>query len=169
MPNKTRLRAPAKPKPASLDIPGPSLADLQHDPTNRRLHPHRNVAMLVDALQKVGASRSIVIDEHNTILAGNGIATAAAEAGVTKLQVVDVEGDTLVAVRRRGLTDEQKRDLALFDNRTAELAEWNATQLADDLKNGADLSAFFLDGELASLGVLGDGVADPQREWTGMP
>lgn len=103
------------------------------------------------------------------ILAGNGIVSAASEAGLSRLQIVEADGDTLVAVRRRGLSADQKRDLALYDNRTAELAEWNAAQLAADLHDGADLSAFFLDGELARLGVLGEGVDDPQREWTGLP
>lgn len=37
--------------------------------------------MVVDALHKVGAARSIVIDENNVILAGNGVTEAAGEAG----------------------------------------------------------------------------------------
>jgi DNA modification methylase len=107
--------------------------------------------MVAEALQEVGAARSIVIDEDNLILAGNGVTEAAAAAGITKLRVIDVAGDTLVAVRRSGLTPAQKRALAIYDNRTAELAEWNLEQLAEDLKNGEDLSAFFLDDELATL------------------
>lgn len=119
--------------------------------------------MLVDALQKVGASRSIVIDEDNGILAGNGVVEAASEAGITKLQVVEVDGDTLVAVRRRGLTPEQKRDLAIYDNRTAELAEWNIEQLAADLQNGEDLTAFFFSEELKRLGLDGAGADGEPR------
>jgi len=88
------------------------------------------------------------------ILAGNGVVEAASEAGITKLQIVDADGDTLVAVRRRGLTPSQKRDLAIYDNRTAELAEWNVEQLAADLQNGEDLAAFFFDDELKTLGVV---------------
>jgi hypothetical protein len=145
------------------------IKDLVGDPTNRRAHNPRNLGMLVDALQKVGASRSIVIDEEGRILAGNGVVEAASEAGLTKLQIVDVDGQTVVAVRRSGLTEAQKRDLAIYDNRTGELAEWNLQQLAADLKNGEDLSAFFYDAELARLGLLGTAVDDPQAEWAGMP
>jgi hypothetical protein len=90
--------------------------------------------MITEALQQIGAARSIVIDEDNLILAGNGVTEAAAAAGLTKLQIVDVAGDTLVAVRRTGLTAGQKRALAIYDNRTAELAEWNLEQLAADLR-----------------------------------
>jgi ParB-like chromosome segregation protein Spo0J len=128
-----------------------SLADLRPDPVNRRAHPARNLAMTVEALRAVGAARSIVIDEDNLILAGNGVTTAAAEAGITKLRVVDVDGQTLVAVRRRGLSPADKRALALYDNRTGELAEWNITQLTADLTNGEDLTAFFLPDELERL------------------
>lgn len=81
--------------------------------------------MLVDALKRVGAARSIVLDEVNTVLAGNGVLQAAVEAGITKVQVVDVDGQTIVAVRRKGLSVDEKRELAIYDNRTAELAEWD--------------------------------------------
>ena len=111
--------------------------------------------MIADALQKVGAARSIVIDEDNVILAGNGVTEAAAGAGITKLRVIDAAGDELIAVRRSGLTAEQKRALAIYDNRGAELATWNVEQLAADLKNGEDLSAFFFEEELANLTTSG--------------
>jgi len=130
------------------------IKDLVPDPDNRRSHNPRNLGMLSDALRKVGAARSIVIDEDGVILAGNGVVEAAAEAGITKLQVVEADGETVIAVRRRGLTDGQKRDLAIYDNRVAELATWDVEQLAADLKNGEDLAAFFLPNELAALGVV---------------
>jgi DNA modification methylase len=140
------------------------IKELVTDPENRRKHNPRNLGMVVDALQKVGAARSIVIDEDNVILAGNGVTEAAAEAGITKVQVVDVDGETLVAVRRTGLTPEQKRALAIYDNRTAELAEWNAEQLQADMAAGLDLQPWFSDEELAA--VVGqptavDGLTDP--------
>src|SRR6476661_2237868 len=112
------------------------LKDLVPDPQNRRKRTPRNVGMIVEALHQVGAARSIVIDEAGEILAGNGVVEAAAEAGMTKLHVVDADGTTIVAVRRSGLTPAQKRALAIYDNRAAELAEWDTEQLAADLKNG---------------------------------
>lgn len=140
--------------------------ELRPDPANRRKRTPRNVGMIVDALQKVGAARSIVIDETGEILAGNVVIEAAAEAGMTKVQVVDADGSTIVAVRRSGLSPEQKRALAIYDNRTAELAEWDVEQLAADLKNGEDLTAFFYDEELAKiLGPAGvkAGLTDPDE------
>jgi hypothetical protein len=127
------------------------IGELVADARNRRKHTPRNIGLITDALHKVGAARSIVIDEANEILAGNGVVEAAADAGITKVKVVDADGETIVAVRRRGLTAAQKRDLAIFDNRTAELAEWDLEQLRADREAGEDLSAFFYDDELAAL------------------
>lgn len=135
---------PAPAQPTHID-------QLKADPENRRRRTARGARMLVDALGQVGAARSIVIDEADSVLAGNGLLEAAAEAGITKLQVVEADGDTIVAVRRRNLTAEQKRALALFDNRTGELAEWDAEQLADDRAHGKTLTPYFDDNEVRKL------------------
>jgi hypothetical protein len=127
------------------------IKDLVADPENRRKHNPRNIGMVVDALQKVGAARSIVIDEDNVILAGNGVTEAAAEAGITRVRVVESSGDEIIAVRRSGLTAEQKRSLAIYDNRTAELAEWNPEQLDADVLAGLDMKPWFSEAELAKL------------------
>jgi hypothetical protein len=151
--------------------PAPThLKDLVPDPANRRAHNPRNLGMVVEALQSVGAARSIVIDEDNVILAGNGVSEAAAEAGITKVHVVDVDGSTLVAVRRRGLNEEQKRALAMYDNRTGELATWDAQQFRTDMLNGLELHPWFTEDELARIAANGeDVVTDPAKEWRNMP
>jgi hypothetical protein len=153
------------------------IGDLVPDPENRRKHNPRNLGMVVDALHQIGAARSIVIDEDNVILAGNGVTEAAAEAGITKVQVVDVDGSTLVAVRRRGLTPEQKRALAIYDNRTAELAEWNAEQLKADMDAGLSLQPWFSEQEAEALldaandpaNAVGTGESKSLAERVGVP
>ena len=79
------------------------IRDLVPDPKNRRKHNPRNLGMVVDALHKVGAARSIVIDEDNVILAGNGVTEAAAEAGITKVRVIACGGNVLIAGNGHGL------------------------------------------------------------------
>jgi len=146
------------------------IKDLVPDPANRRAHNPRNIGMVVDALHAVGAARSIVIDEDNVVLAGNGVREAAAEAGITKVQVVDVDGSTLVAVRRKGLSDEQKRSLAIYDNRAGELATWDAEQFRTDMLNGLELKPWFTEDELARIAANSeDVVTDPAKEWRNMP
>lgn len=128
-----------------------SIADLKPDPKNARTHGPRNVGMIVDSLHEVGAARSIVIDEAGNILAGNGTIEAAAEAGIERVQVVDADGETIVAVRRSGLTPAQKKRLALLDNRTAELAEWDAAVLAGLAQEGVEIGDLWSDDELTAL------------------
>jgi DNA modification methylase len=144
---------------------GLTLAALTADPANRRAHGERNLALIADALREVGAARSIVVDEANVILAGNGVVQAAQTVGLKKLRIVEAAGDEVIAVRRTGLTEAQKRALALFDNRTSELAEWNIEQLLADQQAGLDLAPFWTDEELAALlngnGTPKAGLTDP--------
>lgn len=127
------------------------IKDLKPDRKNRRKHNPRNISMIEQSLNEVGAGRSIVIDENNNILAGNGTVEAAAQAGITRVQVIEADGDTLIAVKRTGLNDEQKRKLALYDNRTAELAEWDIEQLLADTQAGMDFEGVFFPRELDNL------------------
>lgn len=133
------------------------IGDLTPDPKNARKHSPRNVGTIVAALHDVGAARSIVIDEHGVILAGNATIEAAGEAGITKLQVVDADGDTVVAVRRTGLSVKQKAKLALYDNRAAELADgWDADVLRE-MAAEQDLSSMFTADELSGLTTTAPG------------
>src|SRR5262245_54494409 len=142
------------------------IGDLQHDPENRRTHTSRNIGMVVGALREVGAARSIVIDEDDVVLAGNGVVEAAETAGITNVRVIEADGQEIIAVRRRGLTPEQKRALAIYDNRTAELAAWDFNQLRADQAAGLDLEPFWTDLEQARL--LGTGT-EVEPSWGGMP
>lgn len=150
------------------------MADIQHigqlkpDQKNARSHNPRNIGMIVDALHEVGAARSIVIDENYRILAGNGTIDAAAEAGIEKMLVVPVDGETIVAVQRTGLTEAQKTRLALYDNRASDTAEWDAGVLAELAEDGVKLDDLWAPYELGPL--LGQtGENDPLAEWQGMP
>ena len=127
-----------------------TLADLVPDPRNARKHGERNVRALFTSLQEVGAARSIVIDEHNVILAGNATVEAAGQVGIENVQIVEADGNTIIAVKRTGLTDAQKKRLAVLDNRTGELAEWDSDVLAE-LSKEIDLTDLFFDDELEAL------------------
>ena len=128
-----------------------TIAQLTQDQHNRRKHNPRNIGMIVNALQEVGAARSIVIDEFDNILAGNGTIEAAALAGIERLKIVEADGEEIVAVRRRGLTDEQKRRLALFDNQSALTADWDLDQLLADVDAGLDFDGIFGKAEIEEL------------------
>jgi len=120
--------------------------------------------MIESALREVGAARSIVIDENGLILAGNATCEAAAAAGIEKVQVIDADGETIIAVRRTGLTAAQKARLALFDNRAPELAEWDEAVLAE--LSARDTDGLFSDAELEAITTTPelDEIEDVDRE-----
>jgi ParB-like chromosome segregation protein Spo0J len=127
------------------------IGDLKPDRRNARKHNPRNIGMIASAMQEVGAARSIVIDEDGNILAGNGTVEAAAQVGIERVMVVDADGETVVAVRRSGLSAEAKQRLALYDNRTAELADWDTDVLAGLRSEDGALEGMFYDDELAKV------------------
>ncbi len=129
-----------------------SLKDLKPDQKNARKHNPRNIGMISDALREVGAARSGVIDEEGNILAGNGTYEALSEAGIEKVKVVEADGNEWVVVQRKGLSAEEKKRLALFDNRTQELSDWEPDVLGDFDKNSPDLlEGMFTDKELSDI------------------
>ncbi len=140
----------------------------QGEGKNARKHTPRNIGMIAASLQEVGAARSIVIDENNEILAGNGTWEAAGQVGIERVRVVEADGNELIAVRRIGLTDDQKKRLALADNRTAELAEWDLEVLQELNDQDGILEGLFYENEIdRMLGLLEP--VDPAELWKGMP
>lgn len=113
------------------------LLPLEHNP---RVHNSRNISVIAEALHRVGPARSGVIDEDNVLLAGNGTAEALAQAGITKVRVIDGAPDEWVVVRVNGLSPQQKRLLTYADNRAGELAGWLAEEVVADVAGGIDLT-----------------------------
>jgi ParB-like chromosome segregation protein Spo0J len=140
-----------------------SLADLTLDPQNARKHGARNLETIEAALREVGAGRSIVVDEDGVILAGNATVEAAAKAGLSKVKIVDTDADTIVALRRSGLSRKAKARLALFDNRAGELAEgWETEVLNQLIAGGVSVDDIWTSDELAALLKVKD-AADAER------
>lgn len=77
--------------------------------------------LMDESLRKFGLARSIVIDKNNRIIAGNKAAEKAADIGFTDVLVVEVDGNQLVAVKRKDidLDSAKGRELALADNATS--------------------------------------------------
>jgi DNA modification methylase len=94
--------------------------------------------------------RSIVLDENNVIRAGNGTVEEAGQIGIEKVRVIDADGDEIIAVRRKGLTEAEWKEYAVADNRSSDLSEWDAKVLAE-LSEEIDLSGLFFEDELAEL------------------
>jgi DNA modification methylase len=124
-----------------------SVKDLKSDHKNARRRTDRSASLIAESLKRFGAARSIVIDEDGRILAGNGTVEGAKKAGIDKLRIIEAEGDELIAVRRAGLSEDEKVGLALADNRSSDLSEWD-NEMLRQLSEEHDLTPWFEDNEL---------------------
>lgn len=141
-----------------------SIQDLKSDHKNARKRTDRSSSLIKQSLEKFGAARSIVIDEENRILAGNGTIEGAKAAGIKNLRVIETDGKEIIAVKRIGLTEEDKVGLALADNRTSDLSDWDAEMLKQ-LSEEQDLEPWFEENDLAALfGDVVEEVEFPELE-----
>lgn len=109
--------------------------------------------LMEKSFRELGAGRSILLDKHGRIIAGNKSVEQCAEIGLDDIIVVETDGTKLVAVKRMDIDLDTKkgRELALSDNATskANLA-WDEENLAVIKENwgvdteqwGIDLSDF---------------------------
>lgn len=92
-------------------------------PDNKNFNKHTEYGMhiLEESIRKFGLGRSILIDKNNRIIAGNGVVETASQIDLDKVLVVETDGNTLVAVKRKDidLDSSKGRELALADNATS--------------------------------------------------
>ncbi len=83
------------------------LSELKAPEKNVRIHSEKQVKEFVRSLESFGQIRPIVVDEDNTILAGNGLYAALMAKG-------EAEADVYVMT---GLSPNEKKKLMLADNK----------------------------------------------------
>jgi site-specific DNA-methyltransferase (adenine-specific) len=127
-----------------------SIKDLKSDHKNARKRTDRSAKLIAESLQRYGAARSIVIDEDNRILAGNGTIEGAKAAGIKNIRVIETDGTEIIAVKRTGLSEDEKIGLALADNRTSDLSDWDKDML-QQLSAEHDLTPWFDADDLAEI------------------
>lgn len=106
---------------------------------NSRTHSPEQVEQLGRSIQQFGFTNPVLIDEHNTLIAGHGRVMAAQRIG---LEVVP-------AIRLLHLTDAQRRAYVIADNKLAEQAGWDMNTLAREVE---DLMAESFDVPLLGFG-----------------
>ena len=131
-----------------------SIDDLQPDPLNANRGTDRGREALRRSLHTYGAGRSIVIDSRGRILGGHKTVEQAKHLGLP-IMVVPTTGQELVVVQRMDLdarTDPRAQELALADNRVAELdLDWDPAVLRQLEQAGVALEAFWTPEEFARL------------------
>ena len=112
-----------------------SISSLKHLPKNARKHNDRNLGVIMKSLAECGQQKPIVVDADGVVIAGNGTLAAATKLGWKEIWVA------------RTSLDKSRADLfAILDNRSAELAEWDAIELTECLdeleRDGWELKEF---------------------------
>ncbi|WP_283811723.1 site-specific DNA-methyltransferase [Bradyrhizobium hipponense] len=119
-------RLPAVDQPEVRLLPLQSLTKAKR---NARAHPKKQVKQLANSIVQFGWTYPILVDEELQIICGHARSEAAQQLGLKEVPVL-VMG---------GLSDAEKRALALADNKIPANAGWDRKLLAEEL------------GELASL------------------
>jgi DNA modification methylase len=114
-------------------------------PRNARTHSDAQVAEIAGSIRAFGFTNPILVGDDRDIIAGHGRLAAARLLGLAEVPVIQLAG----------LTELQRRQLVLADNRIAMNAGWDLDMLHLELKDlaalGADLSTLgFTAKELAT-------------------
>src|SRR5215813_4921820 len=88
-------------------------------PRNARTHSEAQIAEIAGSIRAFGFSNPILVSETGDIIAGHGRLAAARQLGMQVLPVIVL----------RGLSDVQRRQLVLADNRIAMNAGWDMEML----------------------------------------
>jgi DNA modification methylase len=109
--------------------------NLQLDPRNANHHTEQSLAAVKRSVEVLGPGRSIVADRTGTLIGGEATLKAARDLGLP-IREVRTQGDELVVVVREDLApdDNRRRALALADNQTAKLADFDEQGLVGELQ-----------------------------------
>jgi len=107
-----------------LRIETVNINSLTPDPANARKHDGKNLKAIASSLEKFGQRKPIVVTPDSIVVAGNGTVEAAKSLGWTQIAI---------ARTPVGWSWDQIKAFALADNRTADLADWDETVLAEQL------------------------------------
>lgn len=150
---------------SELKVINVPITDLDLDPANVRTHSKKNLKAIADSLMLFGQRKPIVAmrsGDRYVVIAGNGTTEAAAELGWTHLSV---------AVAPEDWTSDQAAAFAIADNRSAELADWDAEglrlQLSELEASGWDVNVLgfdAIDDGDAAIEVIEDEPPVPQEE-----
>jgi DNA modification methylase len=150
-PNAPGIRHPVRPR-----LEYWALDRLVPSPRNARTHSAAQVAEIAGSIRTFGFTNPILAGEDGDVIAGHGRLAAARALGLTEVPVIPLTG----------LTETQRRQLVLADNRIALNAGWDLEMLNLELKElsllGADLGKLgFTSGELAAaLGSPSEGLTN---------
>lgn len=99
------------------------IEDIHDAARNARTHSDAQIEQLCKIIAEFGFTTPVLVDEHGVLIAGHGRLRAARKLAMAKVPTITLSG----------LTDAQKRALAIADNRIALSAGWDAEVLRFEL------------------------------------
>ena len=115
------------------------VSELKNNPQNPRKNDGA-VESVAKSIEKYGFRNPLIIDKNNVVWCGNTRLKASRKLGLDKVPCIVVED----------LTEQQMTELALLDNKTNEIAEWDFDMLGDILED-VELDEFEIDWEIPKL------------------
>ena len=149
-----------------------NIEELVQDEHNFNKGTDEGGRLMERSFKEMGAGRSVLIDKHGKIIAGNKSQKAAIAAGIKRVRVIETTGDELIAVKRTDveLESEQGRKMALLDNLTTQVnLAWDEAELQTITGEieGFDASDFGLEIEPAvSPDDFGEDFSLPEGDHT---
>lgn len=107
---------------------------------NAKKHPKEQVERIANSIKEFGFTQPVLVDKHNSVVAGHGRILGAKKAGLKEVPTVCLDE----------LTEEQIKAYRLVDNKLNE-SEWDFGLLDEELENlteDIDMSLFGFDVDL---------------------
>jgi DNA modification methylase len=125
--------------PTKLTVNYLPVSALKPNPKNPRKHNDRQIRLLAKSIQAVGFNVPVLVDQDGNVIAGHGRILAARLLGMQEVPTIRLDH----------LTGAQVTAFMIADNRLTEIAIWDDTLLAEQLKI---LSEVDLDFSLEATG-----------------
>ncbi|MGO4513196.1 site-specific DNA-methyltransferase [Bradyrhizobium sp. 2TAF36] len=136
------------------------IGKVKRSPRNIRTRSQKQLCQIVASIEGVGFVSPILVDEHNNVIAGHGRLEAAIRLKFAEIPAIVISG----------LSDIQKRALAIADNKIAANAGWDRGRLVAELTElnaalpelGLDISITGF--EPAEIDALAVDLSDPETD-----
>lgn len=107
-----------------LNIVYKPIKELKPYKKNAKKHSKEQVEQIANSIKEFGFTQPVIIDKHNSVVAGHGRILGAKKAGLKQVPTVCLEE----------LTEEQIKAYRLVDNKLNE-SEWDYSLLDEELEN----------------------------------
>ena len=113
----------------TLEVAYVATTDLIPYANNPRTHSEQQVAQVAASIQEFGFNNPILIDEHNSIIAGHGRLAAAQKLNMNTVPTILLEG----------LSEAQRKAYVIADNKLTENGGWDYDLLAVEIERLKEL------------------------------